>query len=263
MGDTAYTLDNKWDKARHRLTALERLADPCTFRYLEQIGVSQGWSCLEVGAGFGTVADWLCQRVGTKGTVVATDIEPHFLERLHFSHLEVRQHNIVTDRLEADKFDLVHARCLLMHLPERGAVLRKLTNAVKPGGWILLEEPDFASYAVDASINLDLRRLYAKVGEEVSRHFRVHGAVNRFGIELYGRLNELGFQSLQANGATWVIRGGTPEAEFDKLTVEQFKQPIVASGQITATEYDAYIALMDNPAFIWRTMLMMSAWGRK
>lgn len=47
-------------------------------------------------------------------------------------------------------FDLVHARALLCHLPEREQALDRMLGAVRPGGWILVEEPDYVSVAIVA-----------------------------------------------------------------------------------------------------------------
>jgi SAM-dependent methyltransferase len=76
------------------------------------------------------------------GRVVATDIDTRFLRALNYPALEVREHNVVTDALEAETFDLVHGRTLLMHLPEREQVLNKMAQAIRPGGWIVVEDLD-------------------------------------------------------------------------------------------------------------------------
>lgn len=89
-----YTLDNAWSQARERLVTLEALADPGSIRHLEALGVGEGWRCLEVGAGAGSIADWLCRRVGPSGFVLATDLDPSFLEDRQQPNLEVRQHNM-------------------------------------------------------------------------------------------------------------------------------------------------------------------------
>jgi ubiquinone/menaquinone biosynthesis C-methylase UbiE len=56
--------------------------DPNTFRYFETIGVAEGWKCLEVNVGAGSVAQWFSSRVGLTGKVVATDIDMRFLNRI-------------------------------------------------------------------------------------------------------------------------------------------------------------------------------------
>src|SRR5207249_8542478 len=52
------------------------------------------------------------------------------------------QHDAVADPLPEGEFDLVHARAVLCHLSAREAVLAKLVAALRPGGWLLLEEAD-------------------------------------------------------------------------------------------------------------------------
>ena len=54
MGTVANTL------IEERPGAFERERDAATIRYLEEIGLSGGWRCLEVGGGAGTIAEWMC-----------------------------------------------------------------------------------------------------------------------------------------------------------------------------------------------------------
>jgi tRNA A58 N-methylase Trm61 len=85
-----YLSDHAAKAERDRFVAIEAVADPLTIECLEEIGVSQGWHCLEVGAGAGSIAAWLCYRVGTNGRVAATDLQTRFLEMIEAPNLEVR-----------------------------------------------------------------------------------------------------------------------------------------------------------------------------
>ena len=60
----SYLFDNTWDRARQRLASIEAQYDPITIRSLERCDIAGGWQCLEVGAGGGSIATWLCERVG-------------------------------------------------------------------------------------------------------------------------------------------------------------------------------------------------------
>jgi ubiquinone/menaquinone biosynthesis C-methylase UbiE len=102
-----------------------------------------------VGGGSGTIAAWLAARVGPAGHVLVTDLDPRFLDGSKVSNLEVRRHNIVTDTLPEAAFNLIHARLVLVHLPEREKVLAGLVAALKPGGWIIDEEFDSVSLPCD------------------------------------------------------------------------------------------------------------------
>src|SRR5262249_46808189 len=130
---TEYTLDNAWKHARERLALLEALTDPGTIRHLELIGVAPGWRCWETGGGGGSVAAWLCERVGPAGHVIATDLDTRFLAALRHDNLDVRRHDIVAKPPPEGAFDLVHARALLVHLTQREAVLDRMVAALRPG----------------------------------------------------------------------------------------------------------------------------------
>src|SRR5206468_1516768 len=115
-----------------------------TVRVLEGIGLQPDWRCLEVGAGGGSIARWLAERLDG-GSVVATDLNVRDLDPGPSGRVEVRQHDVVAEQLEEAAFDLIHARLLLEHLPQRAAVLDKLVLALRPGGWLVVEDVDYVS----------------------------------------------------------------------------------------------------------------------
>jgi hypothetical protein len=123
-----YPLSNEWRAARQRLAQLEAIWDPWTIRNFEKLQVKEGWCCLEVAGGGGSLAEWLCHRTGNSGRVVATDLQTHFLEALNASNLEVWRHDILSDPLPKQRFDLVHARAVLTFLPQPA-------EAVTTVGW--------------------------------------------------------------------------------------------------------------------------------
>ncbi len=136
-----YVLDNTAAEAEQRFASLESCYDPVTIRQLEEIGVAPGWRCLEVGGGGGSIARWLADRTGPAGGVVVTDINPRWLDADRPS-IEMRRHDIVADELEPGAFDLARERLVLQLLPERGQALERMIGAVKPGGWLLIEDFD-------------------------------------------------------------------------------------------------------------------------
>lgn len=77
------------------------------------------------------MAGWLTHRVAPSGRVLATDIKPGRIPQAPC--LDVVQHDIVREPLTESAFDLIHARLVLLHLPERLAVLAKLVHALRPG----------------------------------------------------------------------------------------------------------------------------------
>ena len=137
-----------------RLALLERIFDPLSRRRREL--VQPGWRCLEVGAGRGSMAVWLAEQVGESGQVVATDIDVTYLKRLNLPNLEVHQHNILNDPLDAlgpGSFDLVCSRLLLFWLAgKQEAAIRRMVECLRPGGWLVDEDGDWGTVApVDPS----------------------------------------------------------------------------------------------------------------
>jgi hypothetical protein len=96
-----YAYDHAWTQERIRLAGLEAALDPGTRAHLLRLGVGPGSRCLEIGAGGGSVAFWLAERVAPGGTVVATDLETDFLESEATGHprLEVLRHDIMAAAL--------------------------------------------------------------------------------------------------------------------------------------------------------------------
>src|SRR5437879_10403845 len=93
----------------------------------------------------------LARRLALAGRLLAINIDPRFLETLKVPNLEVRRHDIVSDPLPEETFDLIHARLVLVHLPQWQKVLQRLISVLKPGGWLLDEEFDSESVPAEPS----------------------------------------------------------------------------------------------------------------
>src|SRR5436190_2074617 len=119
MTASAYTWDNAMIEGRRRLALLEESLDPTTVRRLEEIGVGEGWRCFDLGAGGGSVVEWLCRRVGSTGHVTAMDLDARFLKALSYDNLAVCEEYIVDAALPSKSYDLVHTRWTLLHIPQR------------------------------------------------------------------------------------------------------------------------------------------------
>src|SRR5262245_4755662 len=105
-----YLLDNAWHHSRERLVLQEQVAAPATQRRIAALGSMCGWHCLEVGAGAGSIAQWLCSHVGRDGRVLAIDRDIRFLSDLKEPSLQVREADVVSDDLPESACDLIHTR---------------------------------------------------------------------------------------------------------------------------------------------------------
>jgi SAM-dependent methyltransferase len=85
---------------------------------------------------------WLSERVGSQGQVVATDLDARWVADLSSAIVEVKVQDITVEPPSVGDLDLIHARMVLTHFRDPEAALAHMLLALRPGGWILLEEPD-------------------------------------------------------------------------------------------------------------------------
>jgi SAM-dependent methyltransferase len=98
----------------------------------------------------------MAQRVGPAGRVVGIDVDAPLgdlaVTMLHDAghrHCEFHPHDLTgPEPVPGVPFDVVYARLLLFHLPERVAVLARLWDAVAPGGHLVVQDYDLRSAGV-------------------------------------------------------------------------------------------------------------------
>jgi SAM-dependent methyltransferase len=262
--EQTYAFDNALAVQRERLDTLEELFDPGTIRQLEARGVAPGWRCLEVGAGGGSIAAWLCDRVGPDGSVVATDLDTRWVAKLSRPNLEVRVHDLLEDDLPEGELDLVHTRLLLAWLRDPRVGIERLIAALRPGGLLLAEEIDFASSVPDPRMEAGPRALFERAA---SAHNTVlaqrHSFDPFYGRRVGGDLEDAGLTDTGTDGRATMWRGGGPGGRIWRLSIEQLREEIVALDLLSPTEFEAALALCDDPSLMVMSPVMMAAWGRR
>ncbi|MGH9035765.1 MAG: class I SAM-dependent methyltransferase [Acidimicrobiia bacterium] len=252
-----YTLDNAWEEARHRLQLIERCYDPATTRRLRALGVASGWRCLEVGAGGGSIAAFLSRQAGPQGSVTAVDIDTRFVEEIDADNLDVVQADVTTTELPRDAFDLVHCRALLMHLPARERVLDMFVAALRPGGWLLVEEGDSATLpAAGSGVDGGVLRTVLVDGLTPA------GVDWTFARRLPELLQQRGMRHVGAESDVQIYEGGSPMAELLRLTVRQARGAGL-TGEATDEQLDTWNALIREPGRWFQSFALVSAWGRR
>lgn len=212
-----YALPNAWALAAQRLELLEECHDPTTIRHADGLGVGPGWRCLDAGAGHGSFARWLATRVGETGSVLAVDLDVTLLEQIDTPGLEVRRLDLVADELPRDEFDLVHTRLVLLHIAERDEVLARLAAAVRPGGWLLVEEDDI--FPIRANATGDYREAW----EAFLETMQAGGTDGEWARGLPARLGGADLTDIAATVDVQIFPGGSPAARFWSLTWTQVR----------------------------------------
>jgi len=235
--------DDQVEIEQRRLRLLGETRDPWTFATLDRAGLREGWRCLEVGAGAGTVTRHLAERVGTSGHVLATDIDTRFHGEPP-PNATLLQHDIVHDALPGRDFDLVHARAVLQHIPEREVVLDRLISMLRPGGVLVVEESDFRAFAEQP-----LPEPYGTVHRAMNDPAFTPWREPNFGTRLPSLLAARGVGSIRIDGQAWSMRPGEPAGDWWFLAVERTLPALLAAGVIDDDAAAKVRATIGDPSF--------------
>lgn len=258
-----YPFDNAAPQAGDRFAHLSALYDEVTHRHLDRFGIDAGWRCLEVGAGGGSIARFMSERVGAWGHVVATDINTDWIAGALPANVELRHHDIGIDPLPEAAFDVVHARAVLTFVPERRTALTRMTAALKPGGWLLVEEmmPPITE-AWDRPDEPDVA-LARKARRAITEVIRLQGGDLTFAQELPGYLSASHLAEFGAEGYFVPYRNDAVVG-LARANIDQLGGAIVEAGLMDAAELGRYGALLERPdCFYPASMALISAWGRR
>lgn len=251
------------DAEQARLRLLEARYDPDTFRRLHVLGPLDGAHCLEIGAGGGSVARWLAGRVGPRGRVVATDRDPRFLHDLHGPTIEVRRHDIVLDDVEEAAYDVVHCRALLLHLPEPARALRRMAGAVRPGGWLLVEDADYVTMVATDPAHPRAAAFDRAVAELCDAMRRVGLVDLQFGRRIPGLVSGLDLIDVGLEATAALRHGGGPEAALLRRSLYRSRAAVRNIDSVPFGTFGAAIAATRDPSFAFLDALSVAAWGRR
>src|SRR5580704_16301649 len=120
---------------------------------LERLGLSSGWRCVDVGAGGGDVSVALAEMVGRDGRVYAVDSDPRTRDevaRAAAAHAQVIALTQAGEDLTLpEEVDLAFCRFLLLHVHDPSVVVRAMAAVVKPGSWVVAQEPITSAGRID------------------------------------------------------------------------------------------------------------------
>jgi SAM-dependent methyltransferase len=261
---STYTFDQGWEKERERLGGIESLFDEYSTQRLAALGVSEGWQCLEIGFGAGSVALWLADKVGSTGRVVATDLDPRFLDGHSRSNLEVRKYDLATEPMEEAAFDLAHARLVLEWISDKQGALQRMVSAVRPGAWVVAQDGDFGGVMIPALARYVDPPEHAALYERIFRAGQAAtGAVHdaNYGARLVGAFKDAGLVNIAAEVHTPVVAGGTEK--WLPGMVEFAAELFLGTGLVTSSDIESFLALTADPSVHYAPTLAVTAWGQR
>ena len=246
---------------REHFDTLAALFDAATFYRITRLGIAPGWQCWEAGAGGGTVTDWLAERVGDTGRVVATDLDVWALASSRGVNVEVLRHNLAAEDAPGSGFDLVHARLVLEYVYDYAAGLAAMAGAVCPGGWLLAESADPLLQPLACPDEAGPAQALANKVRHAIWAMETHSGQKRFGRMLPRLLRDAGLADVQAE-----VRfplGGPDPIRLQRTLIARRGDRLVDAGLVTGDEIAQHLADLAAGGLDLAAFPVVSAWGRK
>ena len=253
-GETLFALDRPEER---RLGLLASVFDPLSTTTLAGLGVGKQARCLEIGAGSGSIAQWL-SRQAVEGEVIATDLNTSLLEQLPEPNIVPLVHDVTKDPFPAGSFDVIHARFVLSHLPGRKKVLDRMVEWLRPGGFVMVES--FSWFPVDSSPSPLYKEVLQKWSDLI---LDTIGTDSRWSREFPTALGQFGLRDLGAETITQHLQGGSPLADFWRLTVDMSRDQLIKGGYLTEQQIEGAYELMRDPHFWDLAPALTQTWGRR
>ena len=262
MPETDYLLENRKTEAAQRFAALSALFDPATLRQFDACGMAEGWRCWEVGAGGSALVRAIAGRVGHAGQVLATDIDASWTREAASANVDIRIHDVALDPPPGEAFDLVHARLVLVHVPERERALRNMVSALKPGGWLVVEDADPALQPLSC---IDVHGPEQELANRIRQGFRAllssRGADLGFGRTLPRLFRQAGMAEIAAEAYFPIT---LPEcAPLEVATIAMIRDDLLGHGIATAEEIERHLRNVRAGVLDLSQPPMISVRGRK
>jgi ubiquinone/menaquinone biosynthesis C-methylase UbiE len=240
---------------------------------LDQVGVGPGWRAIDLGCGPSGVLGLLAERVGPGGRVTGLEINPanvslarelaqELAQERGLANVEVLQGDARQTGQPSSAFDLVHARTLLINVPDPAGIVAEMVRLTRPGGWVAVMEPD-----VGLSICYPPNPAWDRVVELFLAVHRVDDADPYVGRRLPSLLREAGLTDVGVEAKSDIYPPGHSRRTIRMDLVRSMRPKILARGLASEQELDALDQAgrehLARPDTLVISNLLVMAWARK
>ena len=256
----AYTFSNSSPQAETQLDLLQHMLDPHTIGHVSSLNLAPDARCWEIGAGAGSIARWLATE--PQRQVIATDIDTTHLDT--GGRVQAITHDITSAELpEPGPYDLIHARLVLLHLPQRLDILGRLVDSLAPGGWLMLEEFDCEEpLRVLTAASKHDAALFTHVHHAIITALTSRGASPTWAYQTYEAMRAAGLDDITSVVRAEAATASSVAALLHEVNTRQLHPTLLKLG-VTAAQLDAFRGLMHDPTFTAMGYPLVSSWGRR
>ena len=201
-------------------------------RSVEMMRLEAGMSALDVGCGTGDDTKRLLARVGPAGRVHGVDFSAAMVEESTRRWADTGEPvtfsvgDVHALALPTDGFDAVRADRVFQHVADPRAALAELVRVTRPGGRVVLSDPDWGTYIMDADPTPAVLR-YLEFAQRQARNPWI-------GRQFYGIFREAGLEDIEVDVTVAVL---LDRAVLEKLgNLDAGFLAAVAAGQMTEAE---------------------------
>ena len=235
--------DNQEDNEYYRLRLLEEAFDKKTKRILRDAGLKEGRKCLEIGPGAGSILEWMAGIVGDAGVVVGLDKNIKYIEQANHTPIRIVE-GIIQDFKYDEPFDLIHARYVFIHNTDAANIILKTTELLKPGGILVVEEPDFT---VARWIDDRYKKGASRVNQAICKMFQDKGLNPGYGSQLGLDLASSGLNIDNIDSEMHLAFGDSGVARVMSASKEALKEKYIATGECSEDDIATYVKGANDP----------------
>jgi SAM-dependent methyltransferase len=196
------------------------------------------------------------------GKIVAVDLEPRFVEGIKKPNLEIRRQDITKDKLEPETYDLIHTRVVLMHVLDRPAALNNMLAALKPNGWLLLEEADFSTFNTGKMETIErdtIQRLAAASKQTIVNL----GGDPELGTKLPFLMQNADLQKIDTDTNTAMFRGDSDRSQIWRMAIAQITSKLLETELVNRSDLARFFDLIVREDMWMMDYAIVAAWGQK
>ncbi len=265
MAEERYVLATG-SEGEDRLAVVNEVHGPDTRAFLLRAGLKPGMRVADIGCGIGTISCWIAEQVGVDGTVTGVDVSADQVatarrraDAAGIDNVTFTVASAYDTELEAEGFDLVFCRFVLMHLQRPEEALQEMRGLLRPGGILVVEDGDFTALFCHPPLAAFDRcmELYRVAGAQ-------HGADFEIGRKLFALVRSVGFRAADVAMAQPVCVEGEAK-RLPEWTLAESASLLVEAQLATSAEISDLVktlsayAVQDGTAIGMARMMQVTA----